>query len=69
MPLLMSEYCLRVLRLFGRLPYQVLVYAGEPALQMEAVLNSPALSYSYRLIESVSWTETCYWKALVWGTI
>ena len=39
MPLRMAEYCLRVLRLFGKFPHQVLVYVGEPA------------RYWYRLVE------------------
>jgi hypothetical protein len=51
MPLRMAEYCLRVLRLFGKIPHQVLVYVGEPPLQMEGKLKGPALSYSYRLID------------------
>ena len=51
MPLRMVEYYLRVFRLFGKFPDQVLVYVGEPPLAMEAELNGPRLRYSYRLID------------------
>jgi hypothetical protein len=51
MPLRMAEYRLRVWRLFGKLPRQVLVYVGQAALKMEAELNGPALRYSYRLVD------------------
>src|SRR5579885_3660507 len=36
MPLRMAEYCLGVYRQYGRFPRQVLLYVGEPAMQMEA---------------------------------
>jgi len=29
MPLRMAEYCLRVFRLFGKFPHQVLLYVGD----------------------------------------
>ena len=51
MPLRMAEYCLRVFRLFGRFPRQVLVYVGEAPMRMDAVLSGPALQYSYRLVD------------------
>lgn len=51
MPLRMAEYCLPVLRLFGRFPHQVLVYVGEAQSSMEAELNAPALKYSYRIVD------------------
>lgn len=36
MALQMAEYCLRVFRLFGRFPHQVLVYVGEAPMSMQA---------------------------------
>lgn len=51
MALRMAEYCLRVLRLFGKIPHQVLVYVGEAPLRMEAELSGAALQYSYHLID------------------
>lgn len=51
MPLRMAEYCLRVYRLFGRFPHQVVVYVGEPPLATASELNGPALTYSYRLLD------------------
>ncbi|HEY7390360.1 MAG TPA: DUF4351 domain-containing protein [Bryobacteraceae bacterium] len=51
LPLRMAEYCLGVLRLFGRFPRQVLVYVGQASLKMEAELKGPALRYSYRLVD------------------
>ena len=51
MPLRMAEYCLGVLRLYGRWPRQVVLYVGEPELQMEAALRGPGVSFEYRLID------------------
>jgi predicted transposase YdaD len=51
MPLRMAEYCLRVYRLFGRFPLQVLVYVGDAPVAMKTELRGPALSYSYRLAD------------------
>jgi hypothetical protein len=34
MPLRMAEYCLRVFRLFGKFPRQILVYVGDAPLRM-----------------------------------
>ena len=51
MALRMAEYCLRVFRLFGRFPQQVLLYVGEAEMRMEAELHGPALDYSYRLVD------------------
>ena len=51
MPLRMAEYALRVFRLFGKFPYQVLLYVGDAPLSMEAELTAPGLQYSYRLID------------------
>lgn len=51
MPLRMAEYCLRVYRLFGRFPQQVLVYVGDAPVAMKTELRGPALSYSYRLVD------------------
>jgi len=51
MALRMAEYCLRVLRFFGRFPQQVLVYVGDAPVSMKTELRGPALSYSYRLVD------------------
>lgn len=51
MPLRMAEYCLGVLRQFGRFPRQILVYVGDEPLRMEAELNGPSFRYSYRVID------------------
>src|SRR5205085_6679426 len=48
MALRMAEYALRVFRLFGKFPYQVLLYVGDAPLNMEAGLSAPGLQYSYR---------------------
>jgi hypothetical protein len=51
MPLRMAEYYLRVFRLFGKFPEQILVYVGDAPLHMEAELRAPALQYSYRIVD------------------
>jgi hypothetical protein len=51
MPWRMAEYCLRVFRIFGRFPQQVLVYVGDAPLSMKTELRGPAFSYSYRLVD------------------
>lgn len=51
MALRMAEYCLAVFRLLKRFPHQVLIYAGEAPIDMEAELHAPALHYSYRLVD------------------
>jgi Domain of unknown function (DUF4351) len=53
MALRMAEYCLRVYRLFGKIPRQMVLYVGNEALRMEAALpGSPDLSFRYKLIDS-----------------
>jgi hypothetical protein len=51
MPLRMAEYCLRVLRQFGRFPQQLVVYVGEPPMRMGTELHGPRLQYSYRVVD------------------
>jgi hypothetical protein len=51
MPLRMAEYYLRVFRLFGKFPQQILVYVGDAPPHMEAELRAPALQYSYRIVD------------------
>jgi hypothetical protein len=51
MPLLMAEYCLGVLRLFGKLPRQVVLYVGEAPLGMDSELRGPDVSFRYRMID------------------
>jgi hypothetical protein len=51
MPLRMAEYCLGVFRLFKRFPQQIVLYVGEPALQMERELRGADVLFQYRLID------------------
>jgi hypothetical protein len=51
MPLRMAEYCPGVFRLFGQFPRQVLLYVGEPPLQMAGELRGPDVSFRYRVID------------------
>ena len=51
MAVCMAEYNLRVFRLFGRFPEQVLVYVGSEPLKMDVELNSPSMRYSYRIVD------------------
>jgi hypothetical protein len=41
MALRMAEYCLAILRKFGRFPIQILVYVGEPPMSMPRALCGP----------------------------
>jgi hypothetical protein len=51
MPRRMAEYCLRIFRLFGRFPRQVLVYVGEAPLRMDSELRGPDVRFRYRTID------------------
>jgi hypothetical protein len=51
MPLRMAEYCLGVLRLFGRFPRQVLLYLGEAPLRMETELLGDDVWFRYRAVD------------------
>ena len=51
MALRMAQYCLRVYRLFGKFPQQVLVYVGEAPMRMGTELRGPSLQYSYRMVD------------------
>jgi predicted transposase YdaD len=51
MPLRMAEYCLGVFRLFGQFPRQVVLYVGEPQLQMENKLRGADVLFQYRMID------------------
>jgi len=51
MPLRMAEYCLGVLRLFGKFPRQVVLYVGEAPLGMESELSGPDVWFRYRMID------------------
>src|SRR5262249_57997847 len=48
MPLRMAEYCLRVFRLFGCFPRQILLYVGEAPLAMECELKGPDIWFRYQ---------------------
>jgi hypothetical protein len=52
MPLRMLDYCLHIYRQLNRFPIQIVLYAGEAPLNMEAVLSGAALSFSYRLVDT-----------------
>src|SRR5438874_202012 len=45
MPLRMLEYCCGIFRLFDKLPRQVVLYVGEPLLQMNKELNGEDLQF------------------------
>jgi predicted transposase YdaD len=47
----MAEYCLGVFRLFGQFPRQVVLYVGEPQLQMENKLRGADVLFQYRMID------------------
>jgi predicted transposase YdaD len=51
MPLRMAEYCLGILRLFGKFPRQVLLYVGGAPLGMESELSGPDVSFRYRIVD------------------
>jgi len=57
MALRMAEYCLRVYRVFGKFPRQVLLYVGEDPMRMQAELTSPDFSFRYRMID-IRWPGT-----------
>jgi hypothetical protein len=47
----MAEYSLGVYRLLGGFPRQVVLYVGEPRLQMPDKLRGPDVLFRYRLID------------------
>jgi hypothetical protein len=51
MPLRMAEYCLRVYRLFGKFPRQILLYVGSSPLRMETELIGPSVTFRYRTVD------------------
>jgi hypothetical protein len=51
MALRMAEYCLGVVRLFGRFPRQVLLYVGEAPLRMATKLSGGRLSFEYEAVD------------------
>src|SRR5437588_7833316 len=52
MPLRMAEYCLGMLRWFGKFPRQIVLYWGRSApLRMESVLRGPDVWFRYRAID------------------
>src|SRR6202167_5574345 len=51
MALRMAEYCLGVLRLFGKFPRPVVLYVGEAPLGMDSELRGPDVSFRYRMID------------------
>ena len=52
MPLRMAEYCLGMLRWFGKFPRQIVLYWGRSApLRMESELRGPDVWFRYRAID------------------
>jgi len=51
MPLRMAEYCLRVFRLFGQFPRQILLYVGEAPLRMASELRGAHVWFEYRTVD------------------
>jgi len=52
MALRMAEYHLRVYRLYGKFPRQVVLYVGEAPLRMPSELRGPDVWFRYRLIDA-----------------
>ena len=50
----MAEYCLGILRRYGRIPRQVVFYIGESPLRMVSELRGPDLMFRYRAIDARS---------------
>jgi predicted transposase YdaD len=51
MTLRMMEYCIRVYRLFGRLPRQILLYVGDANMRMGTELSAPHLFFRYEAVD------------------
>jgi Domain of unknown function (DUF4351) len=51
MPVRMLEYCVRVYRLFGKFPRQILLYVGDAPLRMQAGLMGPDLNFKYKAVD------------------
>jgi hypothetical protein len=47
----MAEYYLGIYRQLNRYPRQTVVYVGEERMRMTGKLESPAMSFSYRLVD------------------
>lgn len=47
MALRMLEYCVRVFRLHGQFPRQILLYVGEAPLRMKSALAGGMVTFSY----------------------
>lgn len=47
----MAEYYLGIYRQLGRYPRQTLIFVGDERLRMTGKLESPAMSFQYRLID------------------
>jgi predicted transposase YdaD len=51
MPMRMLEYSVRVARLFGRFPRQLVLYVGEAKPKMKTALSGPTLAFHYELMD------------------
>ena len=51
MALRMAEYFLRVYRVYGSFPRQVVLYVGEDPVRMETELSGPHFSFQFRMID------------------
>jgi hypothetical protein len=51
MALRMAEYSLAICRRFGRIPFQMVLYVGEPSLTMKTRLQGPHLSFECRIAD------------------
>src|ERR1700737_2508520 len=51
MPLRMAEYALAIFRQLGRLPKQIALYVGMPAVRMETRLAGPGFAFEYELVD------------------
>jgi hypothetical protein len=47
----MAEYALRIYPQTKKYPKQIVLYVGEPAMQMEAGIEQPGFSFRYELVD------------------
>jgi hypothetical protein len=47
----MAEYLFAIRRRYGRLPRQIVLYVGEKPLRMKNAIDSPDLSFRFRLVD------------------
>ncbi len=63
MALRMSEYCLAIVRMFGKFPRQVLVYVGQEPMRMPASCAVPGPCFNGIQSTSARWIANGFSKA------